>query len=362
MKIGVGAFLGVALSASLAQAQPADSLAAHEAYSELADGTITTVQEENDLFVPGGHSDRYYTQGLQISILAPASSTPFASRARDLPFMDKTTRLYRAGVLLGQNIYTPQNLRLVTPDPNDRPYAGWLYAGGEVLSYSAKELNSLQLQVGVVGPMAGGEWVQNNWHRRINRIREAKGWNSQIKDEVAFALYGERTWRPKQINVLPGQGQGGLDMDFTPHAGFALGTVQVAAGGGAMLRIGTWLNDDFGPPRIHPGPSGSAYFGSSSRISAYAFAGFDGRVVAHDLFLDGNTFRHSARVDREALVGEFQAGAVARIGLMRLTYSYARRTKEFRTQRGDAEFGSLTIGISSADLLARSRNRGHQEE
>lgn len=86
-----------------------------------------TVYEENDLFSLKGSADRYYTQGLRMSRVFAPEDTPHAVHeiAQELPLYDEeeTTSI---GVVLGQNIYTPRNIRIEAEQPRDRPYAGWL--------------------------------------------------------------------------------------------------------------------------------------------------------------------------------------------------------------------------------------------
>ncbi|WP_309090873.1 lipid A deacylase LpxR family protein [Phenylobacterium sp.] len=324
------------------------------------DDWVATLQVENEFFIPGKNDDRYYTQGLQLNVLTPSRSSPIAGRARELPFLDPNAS-YRGGFVIGQNIYTPEDLTLPEPDPKDRPYAGWLYVGGEVMTYSEKRLDSLQLQVGVVGPQALGGWTQNNWHKHVNHIDEAQGWKHQLKNEVAFVLYGERRWRPIELWPRPRAGQDGrgertegLSVDFTPAANVALGTVQVSGGLGGTLRVGTHLAEDYGAPRIRPAPSGSSFFGPSNEFAWYAYAGTEVKGVARDIFLDGNTFKDSRRVDKRPWVQEFQAGVVARIWRLRVTYANVWRTEEFLGQNGDSHFAAVTVGFSTG-LLARPR-------
>ena len=73
------------------------------------------------------------------------------------------------------------------------------------------------------------------------------------------------------------------------------------------------------------------------------FIGAEGRGVARDLFLDGNTFRDSAHVERIPLVGDFQAGFSMSLHEWRMTYTFVWRTDEFTTQQSRQDFGSLSF-------------------
>ena len=78
----------------------------------------------------------------------------------------------------------------------------------------------------------------------------------------------------------------------------------------------------------------------------YLFAGVDGRVVAHNIFLDGNTFRESASVDRRNFVYDFKAGISMRIAPMRISLTHVQRSPEFTTPLGNGaiqRFQSLNV-------------------
>lgn len=349
---------GAAVAAVLGALVPSAGRAQDAGNGEAANGSATatpefddwtlTLQVENEFLIPGRNDDRYYTQGIQLNLLTPSKNIPLKGLLLGLGkpgggrFLDRAN--VRGSFVLGQNIYTPEDLTLVEPDPKDRPYAGWIYVGAEVITYDdgagtdPGQLNALQLQVGTVGPRALGGWAQNNWHKHVNHIAEAQGWRHQLHNEVAFVLYGEsrRRW-----SLAPSDRIG---VDFIDNLNFALGTVQTSIGGGGMLRIGSRLDEDFGPPRIRPAPVGSSFFRKPGGLAWYVYAGADLKAVGRDIFLDGNTFRDSRRVDKRWLVGETQAGAVLRYNLVRLTYSHVWRSEEFLGQRGPSHFGALTIG------------------
>ncbi|HZY53425.1 MAG TPA: lipid A-modifier LpxR family protein, partial [Reyranella sp.] len=95
---------------------------------------IFTFQVENDVFNRIGKSDRDYTNGVRLGWLSPAlpDLPEGLARLTTIPTffgedpVSSVTR--RFGISIGQNIYTPQDTDTSAPIPNDRPYAGWLYA------------------------------------------------------------------------------------------------------------------------------------------------------------------------------------------------------------------------------------------
>ena len=77
----------------------------------------------------------------------------------------------------------------------------------------------------------------------------------------------------------------------------------------------------------------------------YVFARVDGRAVAHNIFLDGNTFGDSPSADRKVLVGDVSVGASVNYRNTKLTYALVYRTKEFEAQKEAQLFGSISINV-----------------
>jgi hypothetical protein len=293
---------------------------------------------ENDLF---GGSDRYYTAGWQFSWRAPDYAPPSAVRwltDLGLPLLPAGTP--RWGLAFGQQIFTPERTDARNPDPRDRPYAGWLYGAITVSSFSAHSYGAMELQLGVVGPSALGEQVQNNVHDWLN-IDRALGWDAQLKDEPGVNLAWTRLWRINRSlgDALPG----GLEYGFVPGITTSVGNVETYASGGVIARIGSNLAADFGPPRIRPALAGSGYFYPAGQWGWYLFGGIEGRAIARDIFLDGNTWRDSRSVDRRPFVADFTLGAALIVPWGRLTYTHIFRTTEFEGQGETFQFGSLSL-------------------
>jgi hypothetical protein len=82
-------------------------------------------------------------------------------------------------------------------------------------------------------------------------------------------------------------------------------------------------------------------------FSLFIFGAIDGRAVAHDIFLDGNTFRESRSVNKEPFVADLSAGLGLIAGRWQATYTQVWRTREFKTQREQYdEFASATISLA----------------
>ena len=298
-------------------------------------GTLSLLIE-NDKFTG---TDRHYTNGLQLGYLSAKDVVPrwLRSAAQYLPGIDDEAAL-RAGYVLGHSIFTPDDIESSQTVPEQRPYAAWLYGGVAVVAETATRLDTWELDLGIVGPSARGEDIQNGFHQLIG-VDEANGWDNQLQDEFGYALIYERKWR----NLWEHRGTG-LGVDFIPHFGLSLGNIATFANLGATFRVGKDLPNDFGAPRIRPSLPGSNFFLPRDRFGWYLFAGVDGRAVAQNIFLDGNTHKDSLSVDKEVLVGDVQAGLVFNLGRMRLSYTYVIRSREYEEQEHSDRFGS--IGLS----------------
>lgn len=298
-------------------------------------GTFTLLIENDAIY----DSDRHYTNGLKAAWLSSENIPAWLHRLGNyLPFFSSDSRR-RYGISVGQSIFTPEDKDSTAVVSNDRPYAGWLYAGFAMTADSGNQLDTFELNVGVVGPHAQGEWMQNNFHSVIGSDN-ANGWDNQLHDEFGAVLYYEHKWRG-----LLETSRGGLGVDVTPHVGGALGNVYTYAAGGATLRFGQDLPADYGPPRVRPALAGTGFFNPSAGFGWYLFAGAEGRAVARDIFLDGNTFGDSPSVDKEPFVADLQAGIAVTIKTVRLAFTQVYRTREFEGQSGPNTFGAFSVSF-----------------
>jgi lipid A 3-O-deacylase len=328
----------------------------HRAMAAPDNGTLS-IEVENDYFSPDNR-DRHYSNGLRFDWLptpsAPGEENWFEQTAESIPFVGDEDSVGRIGWSLGQSIYTPQNKKAYAPIPHDRPYAGWLYGGltlikapkpDPTIKSSVSEMDTLELDLGVVGRAALGQLVQNSFHDFAFGNEHVNGWRNQLKSEPGLLISYDHKWRAlAQTEFL------GLGADITPTVGFDLGNVMIDAAAGGMIRIGRDLPSDHGPPRIRPGLSGSNFFLSDSDTGRdfgwYVFAGAEGRAVGHNIFLDGNSFAKSQSVPKKTLVADFQAGVAIIVSGVRLTASEVIRTQEFVHQHGNDQFGSISASFN----------------
>lgn len=304
---------------------------------------ILSVLFENDIFY---RTDRDYTNGAQIAwTTAPLKDADWVVRfAENFPLFSRGAEV-RETYALGQDIFTPSNIKLKNPPLDEHPYAGYLYGALGLIAKTDNadgtiaHMDQMQLQLGVVGPDSLAKQTQTFVHRLIHDSAP-QGWDTQLRNEPALELDYERTWRYQLIRVWD------FALDAAPHGGGAIGNVYDYLNAGAMLRFGQALPDDFGPVRVDPGLPGSYFFEpGTGPVGWYIFAGVDGRAVARNIFLDGNTWAASRHVSKNNFVGDFQFGAALTLWGTRITYTHVLRSREFKTQHGADQFGAITASF-----------------
>lgn len=302
-------------------------------WPSIALGGEATLTIDNDFFAG---FDRHYTNGVQLALLGEMASLPRPLRGLH-PFGSAVDEKYTFAI--GQRIYTPAGVEASTPDPADRPYAGWLYALAEFRMRRGGVLDHFMVSVGMVGPASLARQSQNAVHGVVGTDR-AQGWPAQIHNEPTLLLAYERAW-PR---VMSGSFDR-LQLDLTPRVGASLGNAFTYASAGAIVRLGSRLPDDFPATHVSLGPPRDGYRANVSSGGWYVWAGADARLVARNIFLDGNTFRDSASVDRKPFVWDAQAGVAATWGYQRLGFTLVRRSAEFTGQGRSDKFGQLTYSF-----------------
>lgn len=310
---------------------------------------------ENDYLAK---TDSNYTNGGRLSWTSPwiswkpegnsvpPGTTPwYHSLIKALPFFYAPG--FQSGMFLavGQNIYTPDDTDRQDLIVDDRPYAGYLYLGIGFLMKGAGYMDTLEVDVGIVGRHSYAQDVQEQVHKWIGED-SPKGWANQLKDEPALEITYERKWKWLKQEISSGWGY-----DLIPHAGFAVGNVAIYANAGAELRFGWNRPDDFGNCTIRPGCESGAFPDGENpdrpggrRFGVFLFLGADARAIAHDIFLDGNTFQESHSVEKEPFVADFSAGLGFGTSNLKVTYTVVYRTKQFETQpHNEQVFGSLLL-------------------
>jgi len=173
-------------------------------------------ENDNDSFLLKG-SDRYYTDGAFIyyrTALRISSNSSLANKV--------------LGFEAGQKIFTPQSGYIPGPQYDDRPFAGYLYAGATLnLLYKDESNLKLGAQLGVVGPASQGEVTQDFIHKTFGFYKPG-GWQYQIKNDPELNLSAE-------YNRLIARASW-ADISLSSYVN--LGNGFSGAGAGPLIRLG----------------------------------------------------------------------------------------------------------------------------
>ena len=280
------------------------------------------IHEENDAPV----SDSHYTQGLELRLVD------------DLEVL-KDGRVLRRTYALRNLIYTPEDISISDPQPEDRPWAGLTAVSwGEWVLFE-KAMQHSEWMVGVVGPASHSDDIQSWFHDLIGSKHPA-GWSDQVPDEPVVNWLWQRYY---PTDMWGRYDRWGADLTFV--YGAAVGTAFTHVNSGGRLRAG------WNMPREYGGiitPSGLQNW-----ISAYAFVETDVKLVAHNITVGGSLFQDGPSRELERLVADVRAGGTLLFrGLwipggnrwdLGLTFAVVRRTEEFKGQDGMVDFAAYTV-------------------
>ena len=303
---------------------------------------IVSLQTENDSIA---RTDRNYTAGIRLGFTTPnvdSKGNPYLTGPiNDLGNFFWGEGRQRISIDISDSIFTPKDTAAAIPDRRDRPYAGVLAGSVLLLNDSATTRSLLGLNLGVLGPSARAENIQNGFHDLIHDPR-SRGWSHQIQDMPVIQVLAGRTWR-YGLGSVPATG---VELDVMPSATGSVGTLRDYAQVGVQLRLGQGLDSDFGTTRIRPGLSGSDAYTPSRDFVWYFFVGVDGQAVGYDATLDGDQFHPGPHVSSLPFVGELEGGLAVIYRGVRLTYTHVAQTQEFRGQRGGLfQFGSIAASV-----------------
>ncbi len=302
-------------------------------FPRKGEGEAFAVYFENDSRGLGGPgSDQEYTNGFRFSYIYAQDKVPkwahsYIEKLKVLDHTPDQAKLNLA-ISLGHQIYTPNDIVEKKLIINDRPYAA---------NFREETVaNFLELDLGVVGPSALGEQVQNNVHDWIGKYHAA-GWEHSLHDEPTVQFLYQKRLKVNKSETF----------DSITYYGVGLGNILVGAHFGGMVRFGLNLPDDFGPTR--PSASDGDSFVTPvdtetvSKKSLYVFAGARANAVARSIFLDGNSFRDSHRVRRYPFNFDTEFGAGAQVMPFAVVWRFVTRSPEFEERSKAISFASLNL-------------------
>jgi lipid A 3-O-deacylase len=272
------------------------------------------LQYDNDFF---SATDRYYTQGIQLSIIHRMIKYSPISFAL-IPLNKKALNYY--GLHFSQDCFTPKSIRYDTLNYLERPFAATFFMSHTLNSLNPEKKIALQTQLdlGVIGPCALCEEEQKAIHRSLVNIQPL-GWVNQLQTNYIINYHGkfEKGLFSKKHREIIG------------NAAMRLGTLYTDLSVGLTGRMGFF----------------SAYFNNLGmdkyaieRKSNFQFYGIlkgNVKAVAYNATLQGGMFNDQSvytisdnRVTRVVMDG--MAGIVLTYKRIGLEYSKFYLSKEFK--------------------------------
>jgi lipid A 3-O-deacylase len=191
---------------------------------------------ENDVFQlrQADQTDRYFTNGAYIEFMNESLKKIPTSKFL-ISLNTPTQELY--GLSIGQEMYTPTDIKIPYIIQGDRPYAGWLFVSHSLVSTDAAKSRKMtsSLQLGLMGPGSFAEETQTAVHRLI-KSPKPMGWDNQIKSDIGINYYAKFETR-----MIP---QLHKNFDVFQSVEGHVGTVTNFIGFGGTLRVGQF-NDYF---------------------------------------------------------------------------------------------------------------------
>lgn len=289
---------------------------------------------ENDLFAG---TDKHETHGTRIAWLSGAQTldkVPLWAAWLGKAVPEEGSFHY--GWSLQQELFTPADTESPVLVTDDRPFAGLAAVGFSAHRVTPRRITSIEGALGWVGPAALGEETQRAAHR-LEGTDEPVGWDHQLGDEPTLNVAYTMRWRVHEPRHT-------WSWDLVPQLGVDLGNRITQAHGTVWLRFGKGL--PWGLTDTHMGSASYQGAHESNATRVYGFIGLQGRAIAHDITLDGNSFRESHRVDREPLVGEAFAGLRWCFRGWSLSYTHAVQSEAFRGQSGANYRGSVALSMT----------------
>lgn len=309
---------------------------------------------ENDRFYD---TDRYYTNGIQLSLADVGTHRPHWVRTACRFFACATATLKLNIHDLGQLMYTPTRIQLADPQPLDRPWAGLLYyeRGHTLSAPDQMSTTTFTWLVGVTGRASLAEQSQKMVHKVMD-IPPPQGWANQIGGSLAFMATVEKRWA---IPTLGAEWRNGMQFRTSAYWRATVGNVMTQTGVGMAVALGKNL------PHVVGGVDGIQNTITSVSpvdvaclfdwLRCTTFASAEIRAIAYNVFLDGRIGRDDPQVDSRPFVGETAVGM--RVDLPRtrsanhgpwfVQVKVTRRSREFRSAAPvhPHTFGTISAGV-----------------
>jgi hypothetical protein len=219
------------------------------------------------------------------------------------------------GFALGNEMYTPKNIRSSEIPEGDRPWDGYTYAETSYRRGNAEKAQDFIARLGALGEASKTGRLQKFVHNDLNLGTRPSGWHTQNPSEVALELEYRKSFLSFHESLVGG-------VSLNPTYALRVGNVIDSASLGLDVRRGFFLPD----------------------WELTLRAGIRGSAVLWNTFLDGRVFHDEVySVDSKWFVATGLAGISARYKKTKISYVYKYVTEEFEEQEGRHTYGSLEV-------------------
>lgn len=282
-------------------------------------------KSDNDAYLFYGQ-DRYYTNGLFINFRHALNQQGISENLEKKTFE----------ISAGQKMFNPRSGYAPDPLRQDRPFAGYLFAEGN-LSWFFKNESVIKatVQLGTTGPDALAQKGQEFLHKTIG-FYKPEGWEYQIRNEATINLSAQYT------RLLHRASNNALDFSFEGNAN--AGTTYSGAGAGLLFRAGK-INQLFNSAYTN------AVIGNNSKTKGlvqrevFFYAKPQLNVVAYDATIEGSLFNQNDPITFGVKPFVFAQQLGFNYSSQRFTFDFGVlfKTKEVKSNAKAHQYGTISM-------------------
>jgi len=281
---------------------------------------------ENDIY---SGTDEDYTAGMRLSSLYFIENENYP--LYNLLFLDYGPHYSYFTLALTNQIFTPVDTKSSELVVDERPYASWTFLEFGMHKSYTHHLLSMLLQVGAVGEISGGHYLQDYAHKLVGN-NTPNGWSNQLNNELGINLKGTHKWMFSSNRLKT------YEYAVVPFMTVELGNIAIRGTLGTSARFGYNIPKDFGLSSIDIGadPGIATYDNHIKQLQnpwSYSLnLNLAGSYVVRDIFLDGNTFTKSHSVEKEPFVYYYGLGMSFRYRDISLDIMHTYNSKKYKLE------------------------------
>jgi lipid A 3-O-deacylase len=279
--------------------------------------------------------DGYYTNGLLFDWYTALN------KARHNWYRSPRIKKVVRGVHIGQKIYNPVSFDRATINVQDRPFAGYLFAGFDHrVAYAKGGLLTWSATIGTIGPNSFAADVQSWYHNAIN-IYPVDGWPTQLRNELSLNLGFAYT---QSMLPMPVERR---RADIAWLASANLGNATTNASAGLLLRAGR-MESNYNTVHWNTRVSTTKSAAPIHHNEIYGFVQPSLTAQAYEAVLQGGLFLSNKgpfTVDINPLVFSLQAGVKYAQNRWTANLHYLHRSRAAKGQERSENLVSIQLGF-----------------